>query len=215
MCGEVGGVWDAQAGHCTVSKRGADNAHVQVSAAYPRDLIDDSTAGPVLGSFLRKFFSQYGTPDDRGDGDATLKYSIYAHPPSIKSVVFQSDWEYRSMPHPMAEITTFSFDLSRGKQLKLADLFCPAVDPLKVLPPLARPAVQQQLANTELAFERFEPGNPDGFADDYRAWALDGDSLVLYMPAARGPGGMPPGFVQPRIPLSQMHSLLREGGCST
>lgn len=213
FCAELAGAWDAAAGHCTLTRVSAEGTHVEVNAAYPADLVDDPTAGPVLKSFVRKFFDHYGTPDDRGDGDATLQYSVYTQPPATKSVVFQGDWYYKSMPHPNEDITTFTFDLFQHKQLQLTDLFCPGIDPLKAVPPIARREVQQQLAHTGIPVERFEPGDRGGFADDYQAWALDGDSLVLYMPAARGPGGMPPGFVHPRIALSRMHSMLRGDGC--
>jgi hypothetical protein len=69
---------------------------MKVNAAYPIDLIDDSTAGPVLKPFLRNFFDQYSTPENRGDGEATLQYSVYTHPLATKSVVFQG-YSYLSL----------------------------------------------------------------------------------------------------------------------
>jgi hypothetical protein len=216
LCAETGGVWDAKSGRCTLSKDGANGVHVEVKATYPTDLVDNPTAGPVLGSFLRKFFADYGQTDTNGTGDANLEYSVFTHAPATKTVLFRADWYFNSMPHPSGQITTFTFDFDQGRQLQLADLVCPGIDPLKAIPPIARPFVQQALTGSPFQVEQFEPDHTEGeLADNYQAWALDGDDLVLYMPAARGPGGVPPGFITPRIPLAELSSILREKGCST
>jgi hypothetical protein len=216
LCIGVGGAWDTNAGRCTVSKDGPGGVHTQAEAVYPVDLIDNATSGPVLGSFVRKFLTDYSAIDDRGSGGGHLKYSIVSHEPNTKTVVFHADWHFDSMPHPVAEITTFTFDFDAGKQLQLADLFCPGVDAVKAIPPIARPFVQRALVGSPFAADRFEPDQPAGdLADNYQAWALDADDLVLYMPAARGPGGVPPGFITPRIPLTEFGSIMRGKGCSS
>ncbi|ORW13569.1 hypothetical protein AWC15_14085 [Mycobacterium lacus] len=212
----MGGTWDANAGKCTLSKDGANGVHVEVKATYPADLVTNPAAGQVLAPFLRKFFADYGQTDSNGSGDANLAYTLYAHGPATKTVLFQADWYFNGMPHPGGQITTFTFDFDQGKQLQLADLVCPGVDPLKAIPPIARPLVQQALIESPFRVEQFEPDQPDGeLADNYQAWALDGDDLVLYMPAGRGPGGVPPGFITPRVPLAALSSILREKGCPT
>jgi hypothetical protein len=220
LCAEVRGTWTAPEQRCTLTKSGANGVHVDVKAAYPADLINDPTAGPVLSTFVRKFFADYGDQrqiDTNGNGDATLAFTLLSHGSAIKTVFFQADWYFSSMPHPGGLITTFTFDFNQHKQLQLADLFCPGVDPLKAIPPIARPLVRQALgAESPLRVEQFEPDQPEGeLAENYQAWALDGDDLVLYMPAGRGPGGVPPGFVAPHIPLADLSSVLREKGCST
>jgi hypothetical protein len=215
LCADVHGAWDANAGRCTLSKNGANGVHQQLNATYPADLVDNPTAGPVLTSFVQKFFADTGDPDINGTGDATLVSAVFAHGASTKSVVFHSDWFFASMPHPSGQITTFTLDLSQGKQLALADLYCPGVDPLQAIPPVARPFVAQALTGSPLQVEQFEPGNTqDDLADNYRAWALDGDDLVLYLPAGRGPGGVAPGFVTVHVPLAKLAPTLREKGCS-
>jgi hypothetical protein len=220
LCAEVGGTWNAPAEQCALSKSGANGVHVDVKAGYPADLINDPTAGPVLGPFVRKFFADYadqGQTDTNGNGDATLAFTSLTHGSATKTVFFQADWYFSSMPHPGGQINTFTFDFNQHKQLALVDLFCPGVDPLKVIPPIARPFVKQALgAESPLRVEQFEPDQPEGeLADNYQAWALDNDDLVLYMPAERGPGGVPPGSVAPHIPLADLSSVLREKGCST
>ncbi len=215
LCSQVHGAWDANAGRCKLSMTGSNGVHVDVSATYPIDLVDNPTAGPVLTPFVQKFFADYGETDANGTGDANLAYSVFIHTSAIKSVVFHADWYFNNMPHPSGQITTFTFDLDQRKQLQLADLLCPGTDPLKAIPPIAHPFVQQALSGSPFQVEQFEPDHTEGeLADNYQAWALDGDDLVLYMPAERAPGGVPPGFITPRIPLADLSPVLRERGCS-
>lgn len=61
----------------------------------------------------------------------------------------------------------------------------------------------------------FDHGKQLQLADNYQAWALDGDDLVRYLPAERGPGGVPPGLITPRLPLAEFAPILREKGCPT
>ena|ERR1700722_9670768 len=214
LCAQVHGVWDAKAGQCKLNKDGADGVHVGVTASYPVDLVDNPPGGLILTPFVQKFFADYGQTDTNGTGNANLTSQVLTHGSFTKTVVFHSDWYFTSMPHPSAQISTFTFDSNR--QLQLADLLCPGVDPLKAIPPIAHPFVQQTLSGSPFQVEQFEPDHAEGeLADSYQAWALDGDDLVLYMPAERGPGGVSPGSIAPRIPLAQLAPFLREKGCST
>jgi hypothetical protein len=214
LCSTVHGIWEAGAGHCKLSRDAPNGAHLEVTASYPVDLVDTAPSGPVLSSFVEKFFADYGHMDSDGNGRANLTSQVHTHASTTKSVVFQSDWYFSSMPHPDAAIATFTFDSSR--QLQLNDLLCPGLDARKAIPPIAHPVVQQALSGSPFQIERFEPDHAEGdLADDYQAWALDGDALVLYMPAERGPGGVSPGFISPHIPLSQLAPILRSKGCPT
>lgn len=209
LCSDVHGRWDGK--RCKVSND-LNGAHLEVTAAYPSDLVDNPPAGPVLTSFVRKFFAHYGETDTNGNGNANLASQVLTHAGTTKTVVFQSDWYFSNMPHPSAAITTFTFDSKR--QLQLTDLLCPGVDPLTAIPPIARPYVERALDGSPYQVEQFEPDRPEGaLVGNYDAWALDGDDLVLYLPAERGPGGISPGAVEPRIPLAQLAPILRGKGC--
>ena len=94
------GAWDANAGRCKLSMTGSNGVHVDVTATYPIDLVDNPTAGPVLTPFVQKFFADYGETDANGTSDANLAYSVFTHTSAIKSVVFHADWYFNSMPHP-------------------------------------------------------------------------------------------------------------------
>jgi hypothetical protein len=206
FCAELGGTWANEA--CGLTATNAKNITVEVSAKYPVDLVDDPTAGPPLRDFLRDFFTTYGHPDDQvaQDGQASLTYKTYTHGDDVKSVVFTNDW-YLGGAHPNDEIATFTFD--DKKPITLTDLLCPGNDAITALPPVARPFIRQAIGD-DGDISRYEPGGD--YAENYKAWFLDGDDLVLVMPASRfGPAHS--GMWQPRIPLSALRPILRETGC--
>ncbi len=210
FCSQISGRWDKPTARCTITRDKVGGTRVKITAAYPGELVGDPTAGPVLQDFLRKFVDNFGTPDGSGSGDATLQYSTSRRMPATESVVFKSDWYLQRMPHPVAALTTFTFDLSRHRRLQLGDLFCRGIDPQGTLPASARPAIEQRLKGSPFEVAEFEPGG--ALFDGYAAWTLDGDDLVLYLPATRGPGGIPPGFVQPHISLATLNGAL-DGRC--
>ena len=211
FCTENHGTWDQ--GVCTAHGTNAHNIDVKITARYPDDLLADPAAEPVLKEFVRAFFTRFEHLDDLfvRDGFADLKYQTFTHGPDIRSVVFTNLWDLGGA-HPNDEMTTFTVDLRRGKVLALADLFCVGVDPLIELPPLARPYVEKAIG-PKFDIAQFEPGSKNSFADDYQAWYLDGDDLVLVMPSARS-GPATAGLWQPHVPLSQLHSILRDGACA-
>lgn len=213
VCEDNGGAWDQARGVCTRTGTNAHHIDVKLSAKYPNDLLDNPTAGPRLKDFLREFFTRFGHPDDdiTRNGRADLTYQSFEHAPGTRSIVFTNVWDLGGA-HPNEEITTFTFDLQNNKLLTLADLFCDGINPLTALPPLARPYVETTVGQ-DADTAQYEPGPQYNYADDYQAWYLDGPDLVLVMPAARS-GPAHAGQWQPHIPLSQLHSILRDGGCS-
>ncbi|STZ88887.1 putative secreted protein [Mycolicibacterium fortuitum] len=213
FCEDLGATWDEARGVCGRSIVNARQITVQLSAEYPEGLLDDRTAGAPLKEFVREFFTRFGHLDDGlvRDGQANLTYQTFEHAPGIRSVVFRIFW-YLGGAHPNDEITTFTFDLQRGRQLALADLFCRGIDPLTALSPLVRPYVKCAVTQG-IDLAEFDPGHRYNYTDDYRAWYLDGPDLVLAMPAARS-GPVPAGQWQPHIPLAELNAILREGNCA-
>lgn len=213
VCEDSGGAWEQARGVCTRTATNANHIDVALSATYPDDLLDNPTAGPPLKNFVREFFTRFGHPDDDliRNGRADLTYQSFDHAPGVRSIVFTNVWDLGGA-HPNDEITTFTFDLKNNKPMTLADLFCEGINPLIALPPLARPYVEHAVGQ-EIEIAQYEPGQQYNYADDYRAWYLDGPDLVLVMPAARS-GPAHAGQWQPHIPLAQLHSVLRDGGCA-
>jgi hypothetical protein len=223
ICAEVGGSWDPTSETCSLTGTNATkHITVEVTAKYPAALVDDPTAGPALNEFLRAFFARFGHPGNEfaHDGYARLNYQTYRHGADVQSIVFYTNYDLGGV-HPLADIDTFTFDFKRKIELHLADLFCPGVDPLKALPPLARPYVQAVVnpkGNPTFDIRPYEPGDygrdyGENYSGNYKAWYLDNDNLVLVMPTSRS-GPTPPGMFEPHVPLSALLPVSPEGGCS-
>ena len=172
--------------------------------------------GAGLRDYARQFLGERADPRNAmTDGEAGATTAVLTGAHGTKTLVFSEDWYYKQMPHPFEALTTWTFDLARSRRVQLADLFCPGTDPLVALPPLVRPYLQEAAKGKsgDVPLEQFEPGSRGYLDVDYRAWALDGEDLLLYLPASRGPAGMPPGALTPRVPLAALHSILR-GSCA-
>ena len=219
LCAELHGMWDPQERSCAVVSSLPKDVTVTTTIRYPEGLISDPVLGPGLRDYARQFLGERTNPGyltSNGSAQAGTT-ALTGH--ETKTLVFFEDWYYQQMPHPSEALATWTFDLARGKRIQLADLFCPGTDPLAALPPLVRPYLRQAYAAKTDGFagaiplEQFEPGEHGYLASDYRAWALDGDDLLLYLPASRGPAGMPPGYLTPRVPLTALRPILR-GNCA-
>jgi len=216
FCAQLGGQWNTPARRCTLS---GNAEHTHVSVTYPIELLDDPTAGPALKTFVREFYHQHaesgGAAQSAAKSSATLKHTVFHHGPDITSVLFDGDWYVAGEPHPNREYTAFTFDFFAGRQMQLSDLFCPGVDPVAALPPLVHDQIADQLDDDgPLTVASFEPGASGGsnYSDNYRAWILDDDDLVVYLPAART-GPVDAGMVEARVPLTELQPHLHDGGC--
>lgn len=219
FCTSVGGTWDGSKESCSLTGTNSKNIVAKVQATYPANLLEDPTTGPVLQQFLSDFFKKFGHPSDNltQNSEASMTYKTYNHAPNMLSVVFTEEWFVTGTPHPNDAVVTFTFDQASRRALTLGDLFCPGVDPLVALPPLVRPYVEQTVAldkNPSFTISQFEPQpGHRGYSDDYKAWYLDGDDLVLVMPAERS-GPVHAGAWQPRMPLSALGASRRGSGCA-
>ena len=220
ICADVGGSWDQATGTCVLIKTTTKGNTVKVTANYPVDLVDDNpTSGPALKDFLRAFFARFpSTPNWASDVEAHVRYQTYEHRPDVKSIVFSADID-EGGAHPYTEINTFTFDFDNKKQLALADLFCPGVDPLKAVPPLARPYAQRVLdtSGATIPIGSLEPQgdnhtNSENYSDNYQGWYLDHDDLVLVMPTTRA-GTIGAGMLNFHVPLSALQPIMPGGGC--
>lgn len=227
FCVSIGGSWDEPQESCRLTTTNGRGLTAKIAMKYPAGLVDNSSApAPALRAHLQKWVAEFQPPqspqkDTAGEGSANLAYTATERPGVAKSVVLRSDWFIPGMAHPNSSISTFTFSLKDGAEIRLTDLFCAGIDPVKALPPLVRPYIQHSLDTIGGSFaqafraEDFEPStSPGSLANNYQAWALDGDNLVLYMPGEGGPAGMPAGFLQPHIPFTALNSILREGTCA-
>lgn len=212
FCRQLGGTWNTPARSCTLTGR-SEHTHIKVS--YPVGMLEDAAAGPVLKDYVESFVHRQSDADDDRESNATLSHTLFHHGDDVTSVLFHGDYYTQGTPHPSDEFATFTFDTAEHRRLQLGDLFCPGVDPQRAIPPLIHADIEDQLGDSPLHAEDFEPGQPGrDYADGYRAWLLDGDDLVFYLPAART-GPVPAGMVKPRLALSDSDAPLRQNGCPT
>lgn len=226
FCDRLGGNWD---GHfCSTDVHSERLATRYIRMAVPGDLVDHPVAGPPIREYLSKLFTNWRTKGVSMviDSWGNENYEIFHHGNAL-TVVFHEDYHAEG-PYINNAYRTFTFDMGPGgRQLQLADITKPGIDPLVSIPQLGEPYIVEAL---DRAFWEHRPGDypfvPERFTPDkvfsggYRSWALTGDELILYMPDYPVSHDSPiqydqmqwfmdGGNVQAHIPLSALASILR------
>jgi hypothetical protein len=226
FCGDLGGDWDGQ--YCHASVLSERKATRDIKMAVPGDLVDNPATGPAVRDYLRKLSDNW-----RAKGASMVQdswgeenYQIFSHGRAL-SVTFHEDY-HADGPWVNNAYRTFTFDMSSGRRLELADITKPGIDPLVAIPPLAEPFIQGAL---DRAAWQHSPGTypftvdrwtPDKvFSGGYKAWVLTPDELVLYLPdypvghdspiqyGESQQWSMDGGTVEPHIPLSALRAIMR------
>ncbi|OBK50585.1 mannan-binding protein [Mycobacterium gordonae] len=225
FCGELGGGWDGQYCHATVTSE--RNAVRDIKVAVPVDLVDNPTTGPVIRDYLRTLVGNWRNANAHmvADSYGEENYQVFQHG-NLLSAVFHEDY-HADGPRPNNAYRTFTFDMAGGRRVQLADLT--NGNPLTAIPPPAQPYIETALNQ---AAPPHDPGTYPFLADRwtpdrvysgaYRAWALTPDELIIYMPDYPvghdepidfSPGAqqwyMDGGTVEAHIPLSALGSVLR------
>ncbi len=225
FCGELGGDWDGQYCHATVTSE--RNAVRDIKVAVPGELIDNPTAGTVIRDYLRTLVSNWRNANTHmaADSYGEENYEIFQHG-NLLSAVFHEDY-HADGPKPNNAYRTFTFDMAGGRRLQLSDVT--TSDPLTAIPPLAQPFIETALNQAPpphdpgtypFTIDRWTPDKV--YSGAYKAWALTPDELIIYMPDY--PVGhdepinfttgtmqwfMDGGTVQTHIPLSALGPVLR------
>lgn len=231
FCGELGGQWDGQ--FCTTSVVSERNAVRNIKMALPGDLVEN----PVIREYLTNLMNNWRNAAKSmvQDSFGEQQFQIFQHGAAITAVfheMYSGTVGTDALAHPNAPIVSDAyrtFTFAGGRQLQLADLFTPGVDPLVEIPRLGEPFI---IAALDAAPPPHQPGTypfiaerwtPDKvYSGGYKAWALTPDELILYMPdypVGRdspinfAPGAMQwsmdGGTVQARIPLTVLAPVLR------
>ncbi len=226
FCGELGGDWDGQ--YCRTSVASERKATRDIKVAIPGDLIDNPATSSAIRPYLRDLFNNWRSKGASmiQDSWGTEDYQVFGHGSAL-SVVFHETY-HAAGTALMNGYRTFTFDMASGRQLQLADITKPGVDPLVAIPPLAAPIISEAL---DQAPPPHDPGTypftidrwtPDKvFSGGYKAWALTPNELIIYMPdypvAHDTPiqydqltqWSMNGGIVQAHIPLAVLSPILR------
>lgn len=229
FCSDIGGQWDGQ--YCHTSVQSDRKAVRDIKMAIPGDLVDNPATGPVLRDYLSTLMNNWRTVAQQmaADSFGEENFQIFQHG-DLLSVVFRETY-HADGPRFSNAYRTFTFDMTSGRQVQLADLLNPGTG-LDAIPPLAHPYI---VAALDRAAPPHDPGTypfvPERWTPDkvysggYKAWALTPDELILYMPdypVGRDtptdftPGlmqwSMDGGAVEAHIPFSALSPIMRPGG---
>ncbi len=103
-----------------------------------------------------------------------LKYNVVSPPGDIYSILFNIQTFYTGAAHPGDTSQTLNFDLQRGAELKLADLFQPNSNYLDAI---ANYCIAQ-LKTRDIGFDGFELG-ATATPENYRNWNITADGLMI------------------------------------
>ncbi len=225
FCGELGGDWDGQYCHTTVTSE--RNAVRDIKVAVPDDLVDNPTTGSVIRDYLHTLVNNWKTANGSmaADSYGEENFEVLRHG-NLLSAVFHEDY-HADGPKFNNAYRTFTFDMASGRRVQLADLT--TSNPLTAIPPLAQPFIETALNQAPpphdpgtypFVIDRWTPDKV--YSGAYKAWAVTPDELILYMPdypvAHDEPINFTPGVmqwfmdggtVQAHIPLSALSSVLR------
>ena len=225
FCGELGGDWDGQYCHTTVTSE--RNAVRDIKVAVPDDLVDNPTTGSVIRDYLHTLVNNWKTANGSmaADSYGEENFEVFRHG-NLLSAVFHEDY-HADGPKFNNAYRTFTFDMASGRRVQLADLT--TSNPLTAIPPLAQPFIETALNQAPpphdpgtypFVVDRWTPDKV--YSGAYKAWAVTPDELILYMPdypvAHDEPINFTPGVmqwfmdggtVQAHIPLSALSSVLR------
>ncbi|MGB8403914.1 MAG: mannan-binding lectin [Mycobacterium sp.] len=191
FCTELGAAWDGST--CTAVVKSQREAEMLLSLKLPAQLMDNPTAGPVLRDYYTRLFNGWrntGNTTPR-DSSATADYEIIPGPGGVQSVVVHEIFEPFGIQANNA-FRSFVFDMNTGRRLYLPDLFRPGANvnqavsaaAAPILPPLLDAAAPPHTPGTyPFTVAEFQPDvDGSGYSGNYRAFALTGDSLRLYLP---------------------------------
>ena len=191
FCAQLGAVWDG--GACTAVVKSQREAEMLLSLRVPAELIDNPTAGPVLRDYYTRLFNGWRNTGNTTPRDSSAKadYEILTGPGGVQSVVVHEIFEPFGMQANNA-FRSFVFDMNAGRRLYLPDLFRPGIHANQavsaaaapILPPVLDAAAPPHTPGSyPFTVAEFQPdADGPGYSGNYRAFALTGDSLRLYMP---------------------------------
>ena len=135
-----------------------------------------------------------------------VKYKSLSSPGNIVSIKFDTEGYVAGMAHPFHMSYTLNYDLAKGKDIALSDLFLPGTDYLGALSKYCA----AQLSTRDINFQEFSQG-ADPTPDHYKNWNITPDGLMItfdeYQVAAYVAG---PQTVT--VPYSELKSLIDPNG---
>jgi hypothetical protein len=182
------------------SLTGSDDARVQAFNSRMRSVV----AEPVAR--FKKGLKDLPPTPIAAASFFDVRYALLSPPGDILSVKFEMMGYVKGAAHPYHLSPTTNFDLAKGRELALADLFLPASGYLDTISEYCI----QQLKLRDIAFDESMPG-AEPTVGNYRDWNITPDGLLItfeeYQVAAYAAG---PQTVL--VPYGQLRSILRDPG---
>lgn len=153
---------------------------------------------------------QFGTGEGEG-GELHLSYYVSFADDSLVSIDFSDYWFYFGAGSRMAASTTFNYDLAHGRALKLADLFKPSSDYLKIISDACRRDLQRQFKDESFADAERIAGSVEDVVGDEKKWLVSRDGFVVVFDSMQfGPSGS--GEHTVTVPFAALKDVIRTDG---
>lgn len=153
---------------------------------------------------------QFGTGEGEG-GELHLSYYVSLADDSLVSLDFSDYWFYFGAGSRMAASTTFNYDLAHGRALKLADLFKPSSDYLKIISDACNRDLQRQFKGESFTDAERIAGSVEDVVGDEKKWLVSRDGLVVVFDSMQfGPSGS--GEHTVTVPFVALKDFIRPDG---
>jgi len=180
-CIQKGGLWDATASRCDF------HAAIEIDIHYPLELADgrlmeetiDADLLDLQTEYLRNF-AEYGLNYSVGQPwGLHVDYETFVFSPDVLTLKFTIA-DYTGGAHGNSYFKTFIFDLAGNRELTLAGLFQPGVDPLETLAPLVYDLALAQMG--EMSTLEWIATGTAPLPENYQSYALTPDALGFFFP---------------------------------
>jgi Protein of unknown function (DUF3298) len=178
-------------------------------SADPRVQAFNKEASDLVQSVIadyKKNLAQMPTTPITASSTFDVQYKSLLPAGNTVSIKFDTEGYVAGMAHPYHMSYTLNYDLAKGKDIALSDLFLPGTDYLGALSKYCA----AQLSTRDINFQEFSQG-ADPTATNYKNWNIKPDGLMItfdeYQVAAYVAG---PQTVT--VPYSELKSLIDPNG---
>ena len=198
------------------ARRGKWGGH-EISAEYPQLAGAAANAAKFneeVRALVTKDVADYRKlfGDDAGQGgELDLSYYVSFADDSLVSIDFGDYWYYFGAGSRMAASNTLNYDLARGRALKLADLFKPSSDYLKIISGACNRELQRQFKGESFPDAERIGASVEDVVGDEKKWLVSRDGLVVVFDSMQfGPSGS--GEHTVTVPFGALKEAIRPDG---
>lgn len=199
------------------SRRRGKFGGYEVAAEYPQlqgggaNTAKFNEAARALALKEIEDFKKMVAEDGDQGGERDVSFYISYADDSLVSVDFSDYFYYFGAGSRQAFSTTLNYDLAHGRALKLADLFKPSSDYLKVISDTCNRELRKRFAGESFPDAERIAGSVEGVVGDEKKWLVSREGLVVVFDSMEfGPGGAGENTVV--VPFAALKSSIRPDG---